>query len=110
MAQTLVSEVELFEAWGMDFIGPFPSSHNNKYFLVVIDYVSKWIEAITALTNDTKMVLRFVKKNIFSRFGVPRAIVSGEGKHFCNKKFDTLLLKYGCRHKTLLSYYLQANK
>ncbi|XP_071940114.1 uncharacterized protein [Coffea arabica] len=65
--------------------------------------------AIASPTNDSKIVLRFLKKNIFSRFGIPKAIVSDEGKHFCNRHLDSLLFKYGCRHKTSLPYHPQAN-
>nr|XP_027060713.1 uncharacterized protein LOC113687258 [Coffea arabica] len=100
---------DLFDVWGIDFMGPFPSSFNNKYILVAVDYVSKWVEAIASPTNDSKIVLRFLKKNIFSRFGIPKAIVSDEGKHFCNRQLDSLLFKYGCRHKTSLPYHPQAN-
>lgn len=110
MPQTSVLEVELFDIWGIDFMGPFPSSNNNKCILVVLDYVSKQVEAITTSTNDTKVVHKFVKKNIFRRFGVPRAIVSDKGKYFCNKQFDTLLLKYGCKHQTSQPYHSQANR
>ncbi|XP_071909601.1 uncharacterized protein [Coffea arabica] len=81
MPLTTFLEVELFDVW----------------------------EAIASSTNDSKIVLRFLKKNIFSRFGIPKAIVSDEGKHFCNKQLDSLLFKYGCRHKTSLPYHPQAN-
>lgn len=56
--------VELFDVWGIDFMGPFPMSHNNLYILVAVDYVSKWAEAIATLTNDNKVVLKFLKKHI----------------------------------------------
>ena len=80
-----ILEVELFDVWGINFMGPFPSSYNNKYILLAMDYVSKWIEAIATPTNDGKVVLNFLRKNIFTRFGTPRAIISDEGTHFCNK-------------------------
>jgi hypothetical protein len=66
-----IQEVELFDVWGIDFMGPFPSSMGNKYILVVVDYVSKWIEVIAAPTNDTRVVIKMFKNNIFPRFGVP---------------------------------------
>ena len=66
-----ILEVELFNVWGIDFIGPFPSSYNNKYILLVVDYVSKWVEAIATQKNDAKVVLKFLKNNIFTRFGTP---------------------------------------
>ena len=71
-----ILEVELFDVWGIDVMGPFLSSSNNKYILLVVDYVSKWVEAIATQTNDVKVVLTFLRKNIFTRFGTPRALIS----------------------------------
>ena len=67
--------IELFDMWYIDFIGPFVSSHGTKYILVVVDYVSKLVEAIALANNEGKSVTPFLKKNIFSRFGTPRAII-----------------------------------
>ena len=53
-----------------------------KYFLVAIDYVSKWVEAIALANNEGKSVTAFLKKNIFSRFGTPRVVISNGGSHF----------------------------
>ncbi|XP_060974507.1 uncharacterized protein LOC133039619 [Cannabis sativa] len=72
-------------------MGPFPSSFSNQYILLAVDYVSKWVEVAATPQNDGKTVLRFLQKNIFTRFGTPRAIVSDEGSHFCNKQFKALL-------------------
>ena len=71
--------IELFDVWGIDFMGPFVSSHWMKYILVAVDYVSKWVEAISLANNEGKSVTAFLKKNIFSRFGTPRAIISDGG-------------------------------
>ena len=90
-------------------MGPFPPSYNNQYILLAVDYVSKWVEAISTPTNDAKVVLKFLKNNIFNRFGSPRDIISDEGTHFCNKLFDALLLKYGVKHITTLAYHPQKN-
>ncbi|KAL6326271.1 hypothetical protein AAG906_004768 [Vitis piasezkii] len=68
--------VDLFDVWGIDFMGPFPMSFSNSYILVGVDYVSKWVEAILCKHNDHRVVLKFLKENIFSRFGVPKAIIS----------------------------------
>ncbi|KAJ8899455.1 hypothetical protein K2173_018429 [Erythroxylum novogranatense] len=106
---TNVLEVELFDVWGIDFMGPFPASNRNIYILVAVDYVSKWVEAIASPTNDAGVVTRFLKKNIFTRFGTPRAIISDRGTHFCNKQFANLVAKYGVRHKVALAYHPQAN-
>ena len=50
-----IMEVEVFDCWGIDFIGPFSSSFGNEYILVVVDYVSKWIEAVATLHNDARL-------------------------------------------------------
>ncbi|RVW18417.1 putative mitochondrial protein [Vitis vinifera] len=87
--------VDLFNVWGIDFMGPFPMSFGNSYILVGVDYVSKWVEAIPCKQNDHRFVHKFLKENIFSRFGVLKAIISDGGTHFFNKPFETLLAKYG---------------
>ncbi|XP_069143395.1 uncharacterized protein [Solanum lycopersicum] len=74
---TPILVIELFDMWGIDFVGPFVSSHGMKYILVAVDYVSIWVEA-KSLVNITA----FLKNNIFSRFGTPRAIISDGGSHF----------------------------
>jgi len=76
--------VEIFYVWGINFTGPFPSSFGNEYILLAVDYVSKWVEAIPSRTNDTKVVVKFLRENISARFGMPRAIISNQGTHFNN--------------------------
>ena len=109
MSLTNILEVELFDVWGIDFMGPFPSSYGYKYILLVVDYVSKWVEAIPTTTCDAKIVLSFIRRNIFSRFRTPRAVISDEGSHFYNKLFASLLAKYGVRHRVSLAYHPQCN-
>ena len=109
MTLTNILEVELFDVWGIDFMGPFPSSYGHKYILLVVDYVSKWVEAIPTITCDAKVVRRFIRSNIFSRFGTPRAVISDEGSHFCNKLFALLLAKYRVKHQVSLAYHPQSN-
>ena len=70
-----ILEVELFDVWGIDFMGLLPSSCENKYILLAVNYVSKWVEGIPTVTYDAKVVLKFLRKRIFSRFGTPRVIV-----------------------------------
>ncbi|XP_070011167.1 uncharacterized protein [Nicotiana sylvestris] len=84
-------------------MGPFVSSFGNKYVLVAVDYVSKWVEAAVLPTNDARVV-GFLKKNIFTRFGT-RAIISDGGTHFCNRAFEKLLAKYDVRHKVATPYH-----
>nr|GEY78129.1 reverse transcriptase domain-containing protein [Tanacetum cinerariifolium] len=69
---------EIFDVWGIDFIGPFPRSKGNKYILVAVDYLSKWVEAKALATNDARVVVKFLK-SLFSQFGTPKAIISDRG-------------------------------
>ncbi|RVW93960.1 Retrovirus-related Pol polyprotein from transposon opus [Vitis vinifera] len=80
--------VDLFDVWGIDFMGPFPMSFGNSYIL-----------------GGSQVS----KENIFSRFGVPKAIISDGGTHFCNKPFETLLAKYGVKHKVATPYHPQTS-
>ena len=68
--------MEVFDCWGIDFVGPLPSLYGNEYILVVVEYVSKWVEVVATPKNDAKTVAKFLKKNIFSCFGVPRVLTS----------------------------------
>ena len=104
-----ILEVELIDLWGMDFMGPFPPSFNNMYILLAVDYVSKWVEAIPTRTNDTSVVAQFLRSYIFSLFGTPRALITDNGTHLCNKMIDKVLHKYGVRHHTSLAYHPQTN-
>ena len=72
MPLTIMQEVEVFDCWGVDFVGPFPPSYTNEYILVGVDYVLKWVEAILCARADAKTVVTFLKKNIFSQGLVPR--------------------------------------
>ncbi|KAI5338555.1 hypothetical protein L3X38_017826 [Prunus dulcis] len=101
--------VELFDVWGIDFMGPFPSSFGYTYILVAVDYVSKWVEAIATKTNDHKVVLKFLRDNIFTRFGSPRAVISDGGSHFCNKLFEALMKKYNITHRVSTPYHPQTS-
>jgi len=109
MPQNPILEVEIFDVWGIDFMGPFPSSYRNKYIMFVVDYVSKWVEAIASPTNDARVVLKLFKTIIFPRFGVPRVVISDGGKHFMNKVFENLLKKHGVNHKLATPYHPQTS-
>ncbi|XP_021995555.1 uncharacterized protein LOC110892713 [Helianthus annuus] len=89
-------------------MGPFPSSSGNRYILVAIDYVSKWVEAQALPTNDARVVVRFLKK-LFTRFGVPKAIISDRGTHFCNSAIEKALARYGVTHRLSTSYHPQTS-
>ena len=106
MPLTNILKVELFDVWGIDFMGPFPSSYEHKYILLAVDYVSKWVEVIPTITCDAKVALCFFRSNIFSRFETPSVVINNEGSYFCNKFFASLLAKYGVKHWVSLAYHL----
>ena len=109
MEQKFILEVEVFDCWGIDFMGPFPSSYGNKYILVAVDYVSKWVEAVASPTNDASVVIKLFKSIIFPRFGVPRIVISDGGTHFINKVFVGLLKKNGVQHRVATPYHPQTS-
>ncbi|GKE04554.1 reverse transcriptase domain-containing protein, partial [Tanacetum coccineum] len=61
MPQNAIQVYEIFDVWGIDFMGPFLSSRGNKYILVAVDYLSKWVEAKALPTNDARVVVKFLK-------------------------------------------------
>ncbi|GKC16170.1 reverse transcriptase domain-containing protein, partial [Tanacetum coccineum] len=93
---------------GINFMGLFPSSRGNKYILVAVDYLSKWVEAKALPTNDARVVCKFLK-SLFARFGAPRAIISDRGTHFCNDQFAKVMLKYGVTHRLSTAYHPQTS-
>ncbi|GJY63498.1 reverse transcriptase domain-containing protein [Tanacetum coccineum] len=108
MPQNAIQVCEIFDVCGIDFIGPFSSSRGNKYILVAIDYLSKWVEAKLLHTNDARVIVKFLK-SLFARFGTPRAIISDHGTHFCNDQFKKVMLKYGVTHRLSTAYHPQTS-
>nr|GEU66486.1 reverse transcriptase domain-containing protein [Tanacetum cinerariifolium] len=97
---------EIFDVWGIDFMGPFPNSKGNKYILVAVDYLSKWVEAKALPTNDARVVVKFLK-SLFSRFGSPKAIISDRGTHLCKDQFSIVMSKYKVTHRLSTVYHPQ---
>ncbi|GJZ35875.1 reverse transcriptase domain-containing protein [Tanacetum coccineum] len=108
MAQNSIQVCEIFDVWGIDFMGPFPSLRGNKYILVAVDYLSKWVEAKALPTNDARVVCKFLK-SLFARFGAPRAIISDRETHFYNDQFAKVMLKYRVTHRLSTAYHPQTS-
>nr|GEV74077.1 reverse transcriptase domain-containing protein [Tanacetum cinerariifolium] len=106
--KNVIQVCKIFDVWGIDFMGPFPSSRGNKYILMAVDYLSKWVEAKALPTNDTRVVMKFLKY-LFARFRIPRAIISDRGTHFCNDKFAKVMPKYGVTHRLATAYHPQTS-
>ncbi|RDX77890.1 pol, partial [Mucuna pruriens] len=86
---------------GIDFIGPFLLSKGYSHIFLAVDYV----EAIATKTNNAKVVVDFLKSNIFCRFGVPKVLISDQGSHFYNRAMASLLHKYGVMHRIAIAYH-----
>nr|GEX08167.1 reverse transcriptase domain-containing protein [Tanacetum cinerariifolium] len=108
MPQNAIQVCKNFDVWGIDFMGPFPNSKGKKYILVDVDYLSKWVEAKALPTNDTSVVVKFLK-SLFSRFGTPKAIISDRGTHFCNDQFVKVMSKHGVTHRLSTAYHPQTS-
>ncbi|GAU50359.1 hypothetical protein TSUD_409320 [Trifolium subterraneum] len=85
-----------FSWWGMDILGPFPTAARQvKYLIVVVDYFTKWIEAEPLAKIGASHIVRFFKRNVLARFGIPQVVVTDNGTQFTNKKFQEFLATIG---------------
>nr|GEW20127.1 reverse transcriptase domain-containing protein [Tanacetum cinerariifolium] len=104
MPQNSIQVYEIFNVWGIDFMGPFSSSRGNKYILMAVDYLSKWVEAKALPTNNARVVCKFLK-SLFARFGTSHAIISDRSTHLYNDQFVKFMLKYGVTHRLATAYH-----
>jgi hypothetical protein len=102
MLLTTNLQVEIFDVWGIDYMGPFPMSGNCEYILVAVDYVSKWVEAIPCHTVAAQSSKKMFHDIIFPRFGVPKVVISDGGPHFIDGNFRRYLKAQGVEHQSLL--------
>jgi hypothetical protein len=91
MPLTLNLQIDIFDVWGIDFMGPFPTSEGYEYILVTVDYVSKWVEALPCRDVDAMHSKRMFHEVIFLRYGVPRIVISDGGSHFIDWTFRKAL-------------------
>jgi transposase InsO family protein len=103
-------QIDLFGVWGIDFMGPFKNSHGFDHILVMVHYVSKWVEAMPCRKASTDESIAMIKSMIFPRFGTPRILISDGGTHFTGKNFKKCLSKLGIEHRISTAYYPQTNK
>ncbi|MCO5548151.1 hypothetical protein L7F22_001609 [Adiantum nelumboides] len=101
-----------FAKWGIDFVGPIaPPAYKShaQYIIVVIDYLTMWVEGKATTKNDAKTTAQFLYENIFTRYGLPIEIVSDRGIHFINKVIENLLDEFMVIHRKSAPYHPQAN-
>ena len=100
---------ELFDVWGIDFMGPFPKSDDSKYILIAIGYVSKWVEALPYRAANARHARKMFHEVIFPRFGTPRMVISDGGSHFIDKTFKAFLRELGAKHNIATPYHPQTS-
>jgi hypothetical protein len=101
--------MDLFDVWGIDFMGPFKNLHGYEHILVMVDYVSKWVEAMPCRKASTEESIAMIKSMIFPRFSTPRILISDGGIHFTGKNFKKCLSKLGIEHRVSMAYNPQTN-
>ncbi|KAK4400664.1 hypothetical protein Sango_1172500 [Sesamum angolense] len=89
-----------FDAWGLDIVGPLmKSSGGHLYILAATDYFSKWAEAVYLKEVKKENIADFIRTHIIYRYGVPRHIITDNGKSFCNSLIDKLCQKFGFKQR-----------
>jgi hypothetical protein len=91
-------QIDILVVWRIDFMLPFPNSEDCEYILVVVDYVSKWVEPLPCRATDAMHSKRMFPKVIFPRYGVPRIVISAGGSHFIDRTFQKALTEVGVDH------------
>jgi hypothetical protein len=102
-------QMDLFDVWGIDFMGPFKNSHGFEHILVMVDYVSKWVEVMPCHKASTEESIAMIKSMIFPRFGTPKILISDGGTHFTEKNFKKCLSKLGIEQRVSTAYHPQTN-
>jgi transposase InsO family protein len=103
-------QIDLFDVRGIYFMGPFKNSCGYEYILVMVDYVSKCVEAMPCLKSSTEKSITMIKNVIFPHFCTPRILISDGGTHFTGKNFKKCLSKLGIEHRVSTSYHPQTNE
>jgi hypothetical protein len=102
-------QIDIFDVWGNDFMGPFPNSKGCEYILVVVDYVSKWVEALPCWVADAMDSKRMFHEIIFPRYGVPTIVIGDGGSHFIDRTLRKALSKVAVDHRIATPYHSQTS-
>ena len=107
---TSVTSPWTFQQWGLDILGPLPIERGqSKFMIVVVDYFRKWVEAEPLATIIEHKVRNFVQRSIICRFGIPRSLVSDNGKQFDNLKFKDFCIELGIKNYNSSPAYPHSN-
>eukprot|EP00253_Pinus_taeda_P002875 PITA_02875 len=102
--------LEPFEKWHMDFVGPInPPSRQRSYIIVCTDYLTKWAETKAIKATTEEKVAKFLRENIFYKFGYPRELVTDQGSQFTSNLIEDFLAHHKIKHRTSTPYHPQAN-
>ena len=105
MPLTYNLQVELFDVWGINYMGPFVKSQGCVYILVAVDYISKWVEALPCKAAGAKHARKLFHEIIFPRFGTSRMVISDGGSHFIDTTFRNFLKEVGTEHNIATPYH-----
>ena len=100
-----------FSMWGMDVIGPISpkASNGHRFIFVVIDYFTKWVEAVSYASVTRSVICKFIKKEIICRYGIPKRIISDNATNLNNKMMDQICEKFKIKHHNSAPYRPKMN-
>ncbi|XP_027183804.1 uncharacterized protein LOC113782091 [Coffea eugenioides] len=99
-----------FFQWGIDLLGPFPRAPGGyEHVVVAVDYFTKWVEAEPLTTISSRSVQKFLWRNIVCRFGIPRVLVSDNGRQFADSSLQGWCTELGIRQHFTSVGHPQAN-
>jgi hypothetical protein len=102
-------QIDIFNVWGIDFMGPFPNSEGYEYILVAVINASKWIEALPCRVTDAMHSKKMFHEVTFPRYGIPRIVINDGGSHFIDRTFWKALSKVGVDHQIATPYHPQTS-
>jgi hypothetical protein len=102
-------QINIFDVWGINFMGPFPNSDGYEYILVAVDYVSKWVETLPCRATNAMHSKRMFHEVIFPRYGLSRIVISDGGSHFIDWTFQKALMEVRVDHRIVTPYHPQSS-
>ena len=99
-----------FTKWGLDFMDLNPTSAGGHHHIIlVVDYFTKWAEAMPTVKFDGETVVHFLFNQIITQFSILKELVTDHGRKFQNRMMDELSSKLGYKKEYSSYYYPQAN-